>query len=173
MYGPIMLWSAAESRLHINHLELLTVLKTMHYFTCHLRMKTIALHLDNVTATSYLNKEDGTRSAALNRLTLDILKFCQSHCITLIPAYLPEVANLGADALLMGQVSREWFLNPSLVKKIFKILGRPQVDCSPPGGLLISPSTSLWIGETGSQQDSMPWIRIGISGGCMSSLHLN
>ena len=110
--------SAAESRLHINHLELLAVFKAVHCFTCHLRMKTIALHLDNVTSTSYLNKEGGgTKSAALNRLTLD----------SLIPAYLPGVANLGEDALSRGQVSREWFLNPSVVEKIFKTLGRPQV----------------------------------------------
>ena len=109
--------SAAESRLHINHLELLAVLKAVHCFTCYLRMKTIALHLDNVTSTSYLNKEGGTKSAALNRLTLD----------SLIPAYLPGVANLGADALSRGQVSREWFLNSSVVEKIFKTLGRPQV----------------------------------------------
>ena len=59
-------WSAAESKLHINHLELLAVLKAVHCFTCHLRMKTIVLQLDNVTATSYLNKEGGTRSAARN-----------------------------------------------------------------------------------------------------------
>ena len=57
-------WSAVESRLHISHLELPAVLKAIHCFTRHLRMKTIALHLDNVTATSYLNKEGGTRSMA-------------------------------------------------------------------------------------------------------------
>ena len=32
-------WLAVESRLHINHLELLAVLKAVHCFTRHLRMK--------------------------------------------------------------------------------------------------------------------------------------
>ena len=154
-------WSAAESKLHINHLELLAVLKAVHCFTCHLRMKTIVLQLDNVTATSYLNKEGGTRSAALNRVKFS----CQSHCITLIRAYLPGVANLGADAHSRGQVSREWFLNPSVVEKIFKTLGRPQLDL-----FASRRSTHLPIYfslERRSQQDSMPWIRIGIL------IHLN
>ena len=78
--------------------------------------------------TSYLNREGRTRSAALNRLTLDILRFCQNHCITFIPSYFSGVANLGVDALSRGQVSMEWFLNPRVVEKIFKKLGRPEVD---------------------------------------------
>ena len=41
----------------------------------------------------------GTRSAPLNKQTMDILKFCQDHGIFLIPSYLPGVANLSADTL--------------------------------------------------------------------------
>ena len=52
-------WSRSESRLHINHLELLAVLKAVLSFTRQMRNKYVAIHLDNVTATSYLNKEGG------------------------------------------------------------------------------------------------------------------
>ena len=53
----------------------------------------------------------GARSAPLNRLALDILKFCQDHGIFPIPSYLPGVANLSADTLSSCQESNEWFLN--------------------------------------------------------------
>ena len=103
----------------------------VHRFTRLLRNMTTAIYLDNVTATSYLNKEGGgggNRSAPLNRLTLDILKFCQDHGFFLIPSYLLGVANLSADALSSCQESNEWFLNTQVVNKIFRKIGRAQVD---------------------------------------------
>ena len=48
-----------------------------------------------------------TRSVPLNRLTLNILIFCQDHGIFLIPTYLPGVANQSVDALSRGQESKK------------------------------------------------------------------
>ena len=38
------------------------------------------------------------------------------------------MANLIADALSRGQESREWFLNPQVVNRIFRKMGRAHVD---------------------------------------------
>ena len=136
-------------------------------------MKTIARHLDNVTSLSYSNKDGGTRSTALNKLPLDILKFCQNHCITLFLSYLPEWR-------IWEQIPSQWdrfWGNGSWIPAWWSTYSRNLGDLmgigSPPGGQLFSPSTSLWVKEIGSQQDSMPWIRTETSRGCMFSLHLS
>ena len=61
-------WSAAERKLHINHLELLSVFRGVQRFLRHLRNKRVTVHLDNVTAAAYPAKEGGTRSETLNAL---------------------------------------------------------------------------------------------------------
>ena len=86
------------------------------------------MHLDNVTAAAYLAKKEGTRSETLNALTKEILIFCRDHGITLSPADLPGIANLGADALSRGTETRGWFINPRVSERIFSRLGLPQID---------------------------------------------
>ena len=119
--------SAAERKLHINHLELLAVFRGVQRFLRHLRNKRVTVHLDNVTAAAYLAKEEGTRPETLNALAKEILMFCRDHGIALSPAYLPGIANLGADALSRGTETREWFINPRVSERIFSRLGLPQI----------------------------------------------
>ena len=95
-------WTVKEAELHINHLELLAVMKAVQAFVLRLRNKGVTVHLDNVTAASYFLKEGGTRSARLNEPTRDILSYCSRHRVILVPAFLPGIANLGADALSRG-----------------------------------------------------------------------
>ena len=79
-------WSAAESDLHINHLELLAVFRGVKSFRRHLRNRRMTVHLDSITATAHLSKEGGTLSAHLNKLTMEILLFCRNHGAVLTPA---------------------------------------------------------------------------------------
>ena len=121
-------WSAAERKLHINHLELLSVFRGVQRFLRHLRNKRVTVHLDNVTAAAYPAKEGGTRSKTLNALAKEILIFCRDHGIALRPAYLPGIANLGADTLSRGTETREWFINQKVSERIFSRLGLPQIN---------------------------------------------
>ena len=122
------LWSKKEMDLHINHLELLAVLRAVQSFILTFRNKAVTVHLDNVTAAAYLMKEGGTRSRALKELTKKILLYCKRHKVMIAPAYLPGVANLGADALSRGTESREWFLDPAVARRVFRRLDEPEVD---------------------------------------------
>ena len=114
--------------LHINHLELLAVFRGVQRFLRHLRNKRVTVPLDNFTAAAYLAKEGGTRSETLSALTKEILIFCREYGFALSPAYLPGIANLGADALSRGTEKREWFINPRVSERIFSCLGLPQID---------------------------------------------
>ena len=44
----------------------------------------------------------------------------------LTPAYLPGIANLGADA--RGKKTSEWFINPIVTRRMFRRFGHPQID---------------------------------------------
>ena len=63
----------------------------------------------------------------LNKLTMEILLFCKNHGVVLTPAYLPGIANLGADALSRGKETSEWFINPIVTRRMFRRLGHPQI----------------------------------------------
>ena len=114
--------------LHINHLELLAVFRGVKSFRRHLRNRRVTVHLDNITATAHLSKEGRTRLPHLNKLTMDILLFRRNHGVVLTPAYLPGIANLGADALSRGKETSEWFINPIVTRQMFRRFGHPQID---------------------------------------------
>ena len=121
-------WSPLERENHINYLDLLAVYGAIMIFRKELQNKVVSLQLDNVTAASYLMKEGGTRSQVFNRLARQISFTCRESSIHLKPAYLPGIANLGADALSRDKQLQEWALNPKVARTIFRIFGRPQVD---------------------------------------------
>lgn len=76
-WGPHMgslhtqnLWSPDDSHLHINYLELKAVFLDIHIFLPHLTGRTIAVHSDNTTVVSYINKQNGTASCSLCWVTI-------------------------------------------------------------------------------------------------------
>ena len=64
----------------------------------------------------------------LARLTKEISDICLSHKIELFPSHLPGMANIESDALSRGKAQDEWFLQPVVAQKIFRIYGSPDVD---------------------------------------------
>jgi hypothetical protein len=120
-------WQQNRSR-HINELEMRAVLHAVQHWPPVMSHKTVQLLADNTATVLYIKKEGGTRSAILSRLTTQILDLCHKHHIALIPSHLPGLANTCSDALSRQKAQDEWHLNPNVAKKIFSILGSPQVD---------------------------------------------
>ena len=58
-------WNRAESKLHINLLEMEAVAKTLRHFEKWLVGKVVLVRCDNDTVVSYINKEGGTKSPSL------------------------------------------------------------------------------------------------------------
>ena len=77
---------------------------------------------------AHLSKKGGTSSAPFNKMTLEILLYDKDHGVVLTPAYLPEIVNLGADALSRGEETSEWFISPTVMRWMFRRFGQPQVD---------------------------------------------
>ena len=125
------LWSQAETRCHINFLEMKTVLLALQAWTPQLRGKRILLRSDNTTVVQYVNRQGGTVSPKLCRLTLEIWDLTLSQNMWIQAAHIAGKDNIIADDLSRGRgipLSTEWSLCPVTVKWVFETLDRPLVD---------------------------------------------
>ena len=97
---------------HINWLELRTVLVAIQLLRLRLRNKCVLFLIDNTSAVAYLNKEGGTKSYALMKLTTRILSLAHAEGITIVAKHIAGQNNVLADlASRMGQViPAEWTL---------------------------------------------------------------
>ena len=123
-------WTAEESGLHINQLEMLAVLYAGQQLREHLTRRITRVHIDNSTTVAHLRKEGGTRSWPLTRLTSRVLKWCDKHRVILVPVHIAGIRNILADSLSRrGQLQgSEWALSPHEVDRIFNQTGWPSTD---------------------------------------------
>ena len=76
-------WSVAESKLHINYLELKAVFLALKEFQDLCVDKIVLVATDNTTVVAYINKEGGMRSGPLCALLWRILTWCSQRQVTL------------------------------------------------------------------------------------------
>jgi hypothetical protein len=122
-------WTDSERSRHINWLELMAVLKCLISLKDKVAGKSVLLQTDNTSVVCYVNKQGGTRSAALCYLAWDVWMWCQEQGVTLRAVHLAGASNTLADMLSRKAVSPlEWSLDKGVVRSLFGILGRPHVD---------------------------------------------
>ena len=108
-------WSGSWNReAHINWLELRVILIALQVMRSRLQNKTVCFFIDNTTAVAYLNRQGGTHSLALLRLTFRIWKLAEQLKVMIIPRHIAGQRNVLADlASRKGQVlPAEWSLTP-------------------------------------------------------------
>ena len=123
-------WSLQQASQHINLLEMEAVFLSVTRFLPQLKSRVVRLMCDNAVVVSYINKEGGTKSFRLTRLTIRLLKFCDQKGIRLVPVHLPGSRNIQADALSrVGQtLAMEWAINGQLLHPVFSAWGTPVID---------------------------------------------
>ena len=123
-------WSPQQASQHINLLEMEAVFLSVTRFLPQLKSRVVRLMCDNAVVVSYINKEGGTKSFRLTRLTIRLLKFCDRKGIRLVPVHLPGSRNIQADALSrVGQtLATEWAINGQLLHPVFSAWGTPVID---------------------------------------------
>ena len=77
------IWSAPESHLHINFLELKAVLLALKRFQHLVQGKVVLVATDNTTVVAYINKEGGMRSGSLCALLWRLLCWCNLRQVVL------------------------------------------------------------------------------------------
>ncbi|XP_076603674.1 uncharacterized protein LOC143330800 [Chaetodon auriga] len=161
-------WTPAQCRLHINRLELLATLLALKHFCPVLTGHHVLIRTDNTTVVSYINKQGGTRSLPLLKLSHSLLLWCSTHFLSLRATHVPGHLNLGLDHLSRGgPLVREWRLHPLVVSQIWDRFSRAEVILSVlervrQQGLsliLVAPRwpTKLWYAEMISLLAASPW----------------
>ena len=80
---------------------------------------------DNSTVVSYINKQGGTRSPSLLRLSVDLFLWLEAQNIIVRARQIPGCLNVIADHLSRPNqpIPTEWSLHPEIVKRIFRLYG--------------------------------------------------
>ena len=123
-------WTCTDHRLHINCLELKAVVSALQRWAPVLQGHQVMITTDNSTLVSYINKQGGTHSPTLLRLTVELLLWLEAQNIIVRARHIPGCLNVIADHLSRPYqpISTEWSLHPEIVKRIFRLWGTPEVD---------------------------------------------
>ena len=116
------IWQSHWKSRHINWLELQAVWLTLQHFLLQLRGTVVEVLSDNMTTVSYINKQGGTYSLLLCRLTLDLWDWCDQHQITISAVHLAGESNVLVDALSRGNYyPTEWTLHMPTFMSLWQV----------------------------------------------------
>lgn len=122
-------WPPSYSHLSINWLELMAVKLSLEHFSDFLQGQSVLLLSDNSTTVSCLVHQGTYRSLDLFSLSREILEFCQSLSISLVPRHLCGELNVLADShSRKGPVGAEWSLDSTTFQWLSRLAGPFQVD---------------------------------------------
>ena len=128
--GFLGTWTRTDRKLHINCLELKAVVSALQHWAPVLQGHQVMIATDNSTVVSYINKQGGTHSPTLLRLTVELLLWLEAQNIIVRARHIPGCLNMIADHLSRPNqpISTEWSLHHEIVKRIFRLWGTPEVD---------------------------------------------
>ncbi|KAL6467752.1 hypothetical protein MHYP_G00234290 [Metynnis hypsauchen] len=122
-------WPPQLSQAHINYLELLAVFLAVKHFRKFLQGQHVLIKSDNSTVVAYINRQGGTRSLRLHRLTRKLLLWCGTRLLSLRATHVPGILNRGADLLSRGNpLYGDWRLHPQVVAQLWQRYGQAAVD---------------------------------------------
>ena len=93
------------------------------------RHQTVYLYMDNVSASTYINKKVGVQSRTLTTLAKECWGWCMERTIILSAEHLPGCLNIIADKKSRHMRDHwDWKLNPGLFQRIVETFGPIEVD---------------------------------------------
>ena len=123
------LWPPDYNSLSTNWLELKAIFLSLVHFLPRLQGSSVLLMTDNTTAVSCIRRQGSLRSDSLMALTKEILEFCHSHSIVLVPKHLCGRLNVFADqGSRPDPISTEWALDKETFQWLSSEVGPFQVD---------------------------------------------
>ncbi|XP_078239272.1 uncharacterized protein LOC140705553 [Pogona vitticeps] len=122
-------WSPQEAWLHMNHLELLAVIKALRAFLPLVQGRAIQLVTDNSTTMFCVNKQGGTRSKSLLFLAVHLWECCYQQHIFLVAIHVSTTENQVADELSRHSFqTHKWELDPVVFHTLCHRWGTPSID---------------------------------------------
>ena len=92
-------WTRTDRKLHINCPELKAVVSALQHWAPVLQGHQVMIAMDNATVVSYINKQGGTLSPTLLRLTVELLLWLEAQIIIVRARHIPGCLNVIADHL--------------------------------------------------------------------------
>ena len=127
-------WSVPESQLHINFVELNSVLLALKRFQHMVQGKFVLVATDNTTVVAYINEEGGMRSGSLSALLWWLLCWCNLRHVVLKARHIPGHLNVIADKLFrQGQLIRNGLFIRRYSTSCVKPDTVPRSTCLRPG----------------------------------------
>ena len=165
-------WTRTDRKLHINCLELKAVVSALQHWAPVLQDHQVMIATDNSTVDSYINKQGGTHSPTLLRLTVELLLWLEAQNIIVRARNIPGCLNVIADHLsrLNQPIPTEWSLHPEIVKRIFRVWGTPEVDMF----ATVSNSRLPWFMSPIPEPRALQWmlcLKTGRGGQCTCFPH--
>ncbi|CAJ0955857.1 unnamed protein product [Ranitomeya imitator] len=112
-------WSAQESTLPINVLEIWAIFLSLRHWERILRGLPIRIQTDNATAVAYVNHQGGTRSSLALAEVSKILLLAETTVPVISAVHIPSVDNWAADFLSReGLAAGEWSLHQEVFHQI-------------------------------------------------------
>ena len=123
-------WSASETNIHINNLELKAVLFALKCFVADIETKHVKLMIDNSAAVYMINNMGSSHSKLGNSIVVDIWEFCISKHIWITAAHVPGVENVVADREPRKSYrDSEWMINSKELQNCLSHLDfKPDID---------------------------------------------
>ena len=123
-------WTHADQKLHISCLERNAVIHALQHWAQVLQGHQVMITTDNLTVVSCINKQGGTHSPTLLRLTVELLLWLEAQNIIARARHIPGCLKVIADHLSRPNqpIPTEWSLHPEIVRRIFRVSGTPAVD---------------------------------------------
>ena len=155
-------WTPSEATRHINNLELEAIARAVSHWSRLLGNHIVTVFSDNTTAVACVNRQGGTKSHQLFRLTESLLLRCLGWNITLTASYLAGKDNVMADALSRGRFSNgDWTINLDWAKHLFSDLRVPERGPVCRRGQLSSPGLLLQTVSPPSLEDRRVLLPLG------------
>lgn len=111
--------TAADTKKHINELELMGALFAVQSFAAKSSSISIRIYLDNVTAVAYINHCKDTRSKELTLVSAELTNWCETRDISIEAIHVAGKLNVIADEeSRAGPDSGDWKLDPMIFERI-------------------------------------------------------
>ena len=122
-------WPSSFVGRSINWLELMAIKLSLEHFLPLLQGRDLLLLSDSMTSLACIRRQGTYRSEPLMVLTQDILMFCMSHSISLVPLHIRGSLNVYADQRSrQDPVGTEWSLDQDTFQWLSVLAGPFQVD---------------------------------------------
>jgi len=123
-------WSKEQCRWHINMKELMAAWLVLKHFVEVVKGLSVLLATDNSTVVAYVNRQGGTRSSNLFRITQQLYTWLGEHRIALRARHIPGRLNVLADELSREKqvLPTEWSLLPQVLEMVWRQWEKPHID---------------------------------------------